>query len=107
VIIVYILANVALIRFFRSDPERSLWKHVVAPAVGVVALAYPLYYVAKPGQAGHYNLVPYLVLIWIVLGFVAYFVLRARSPEKLQAMGKVLAEEEDDLGEAHLTSAPV
>jgi amino acid transporter len=107
VIIVYILANVALIRFFRSDPERSLWKHVVAPAVGVVALAYPLYYVAKPGQAGHYNLVPYLVLIWIVLGIVAYYVLRARSPEKLQAMGKVLAEEEDDLGEAHLTSAPV
>jgi hypothetical protein len=42
-----------------------------------------------------------------VLGLVVYYVLRARSPEKLQAMGKVLAEEEDDLGEAHLTSAPV
>jgi amino acid transporter len=107
VIIVYMMANVALIRFFRSDPERNAWKHLIAPALGVIALAYPLYFVGKPGQSGHYNLVPYLVLIWIVLGFAAYYYLRARSPEKLQAMGKVLAEEEDDLGEAHLASAPV
>ena len=73
----------------------------------MVALAYPLYFTGKPGQAHPYDLVPYLVLIWIVLGLVAYYYLRARSPEKLQAMGKVLAEEEDDLGEAHLVSAPV
>ena len=107
VIIVYIMANVALIRFFRQDPERSVWKHVVAPALGVLALAYPLYYVGKPGQAHPYNLVPYLVLIWIALGLATYFYLRARSPQKLQALGKVLAEEEDDLAEGHLASAPV
>jgi amino acid transporter len=107
VIIVYMMANVALIRFFWSDPERSGWKHIVAPILGVLALAYPLYFVGKPGQAHPYDLVPYLVLIWIVLGLGTYYWLRARSPEKLQAMGKVLAEEEDDLGEAHLASAPV
>ena len=43
------LANVGLIRFFWRDPERSILKHVVAPILGIVALAYPLWSTAKPG----------------------------------------------------------
>ena len=107
VIIVYIMANVALIRFFARDPERNVWRHVVAPVAGIAALAYPLYYVAKPGQDHPYDLVPYLVLAWIVLGIATYLYFRARAPEKLAAIGKSLADEEDDLSEAHLMSAPV
>jgi amino acid transporter len=107
VIIVYIMANVALVKFFARDPERNVWKHVVLPIAGVLALAYPLYYVAKPGQAHPYNLVPYIVLIWIVLGLLTYMYFRARAPEKLAAIGRALAEEEDDLSEGHLMSAPV
>jgi hypothetical protein len=38
---------------------------------------------------------------------VTYFYFRARAPQKLTAVGKVLAEEEDDLSEGHLVSAPV
>jgi hypothetical protein len=38
---------------------------------------------------------------------VAYFVLRSRAPEKLAAVGQVLAEEEDDLSEGKLVSGPV
>lgn len=107
VIIVYMMANVALIRYFWRDPERSILRHVVAPLIGVAFLAYPLYFVAKPGQAYPYNLVPYLVLIWIVLGFGAYFYLRSQGPEKLATVGRAVAEEEDELGEGRLTSAPV
>ena len=107
VIIVYIMANVALIRFFAKDPERNVLKHVVAPLAGVAALAYPLYFVAKPGQSYPYNLVPYLVAIWIVLGLAVYFYLRSSAPEKLQAIGMALAEEEDDFAEGKLPSAPV
>jgi amino acid transporter len=107
VILVYLMANVALIRFFRNDPERSAVKHLVLPVLGILALAYPLYSVAKPGQDHPYDLVPYLVLAWVVLGLVAYFVLRSRAPEKLAAVGQVLAEEEDDLSEGKLVSGPV
>lgn len=107
VIIVYIMANVALIRFFAKDPERNVLKHVVAPLAGVVALAYPLYFVAKPGQSYPYNLVPYLVAIWIVLGLAVYFYFRSSAPQKLQAIGMALAEEEDDFAEGRLPSAPV
>jgi amino acid transporter len=107
VILVYIMANLALIRFFARDPERNVWRHVVTPVAGILALAYPLYYVSKPGQAHPYNLVPYLVLLWIVLGLAAYMYLRARAPEKLTAIGRALAEDEDDLAEGKLASAPV
>jgi amino acid transporter len=107
VIIVYIMANLALIRFFAKDPERNVLRHVLAPLAGVAALAYPLYFVAKPGQAYPYNLVPYLVGIWIVLGLAVYFYFRSSAPEKLQAIGMALAEEEEDFAEGRLASAPV
>jgi amino acid transporter len=108
IVIVYMMANLALIRFFARDPERNIFLHVVLPILGIAALAYPLYFVAKPGQAYPYNLVPYVVLVWIVLGFATYFYFRANSPEKLAAVGSVLAEEEDsDFAEGKLASAPV
>jgi amino acid transporter len=107
VILVYMMANIALIRFFARDPERNVLRHVVAPLLGIAALAYPLYFVAKPGQDHPYDLVPYLVLAWIVLGLATYLYFRARAPEKLAAVGKVLAEEEDDIAEGRLMSAPV
>jgi hypothetical protein len=42
-----------------------------------------------------------------VWGFVTYYWFRTRDPEKLAAVGKVLAEESDDVAEGHLVSAPV
>jgi amino acid transporter len=108
IVIVYIMANVALIRYFAKDPERNIFKHVILPILGIVALAYPLYFVAKPGQSYPYNLVPYVVLVWIVLGLATYFYFRANSPGKLAAVGSVLAEEEDgDFAEGRLASAPI
>jgi amino acid transporter len=107
IILVYMLANIGLIRFFWRDPERSILRHVVAPVLGVAALGYPLYSVAKPGQPFPYNLVPYFVLVWVVAGGVAYFYLRSRDPEKLKAVGRVLAEDEGDMAEGKLASGPI
>lgn len=107
VILVYMLANLALIRFFWRDGERSILRHVLVPVLGIAALAYPLYYTAKPGQSYPYNLVFYIVLAWVVWGLVTFFWFRAREPHKLAAVGKILAEESDDVSEGHLASAPV
>ncbi len=105
VILVYMLANVALIRFFWRDPERNIFKHVIAPLIGIAVLAYPLWSTAKPtGQTYPYNLVFWIVLAWVVAGAFAYFYLRSRSPEKLSAVGRVLAEDEEDMAEGHLAS---
>jgi len=107
VILVYMLSCLASIRYFARDPERSIVKHVILPLAGVAALGYPLYFVAKPGQSYPYNLVPYLVLAWVVLGVAAYFYFRATAPRKLAAIGRLIAEEEDDVAEGRLLSAPL
>ncbi len=93
IVIVYMLSNIALIRYFFKLPERNWFLHIVIPILGVLALAYPLWSVAQPGQAYPYNLVPYIVIIWLVLGVILYFYLRANSPEKLNALGSFMAEE--------------
>ena len=107
IILVYMLANVGLIRFFWRDPERSILKHVVFPILGIVALAYPLWSTAKPGQTYPYNLVFWIVLAWVVAGLFAYYYFRSRAPEKLAAVGRVLAEDEEDLAEGKLASGPI
>lgn len=93
IVIVYMLCDIALIRYFFSLPERNWFFHIVVPILGVAALAYPLWSVAQPGQSYPYNLVPYIAIGWIVLGAIVYFYFRARSPEKLTKLGAFLAEE--------------
>ena len=82
IVIVYILSNIALIRYFWHKPERRIVTHVVIPILGVLALAYPLYAVAAPGQAYPYNLVPIVVIIWVLLGLGLYLYYRADSSGK-------------------------
>jgi len=93
IVIVYMLSNIALIRYYFTLPERNLLLHIVIPILGVVALAYPLWAVAQPGQAYPYNLVPYIVIAWLIIGLVTYLYFRASAPEKLGAIGSFLAED--------------
>ncbi|MDQ2754972.1 MAG: APC family permease [Actinomycetota bacterium] len=95
IVIVYILSNIALIRYFWRLAERRIVTHVLIPLLGVLALLYPLYAVSAPGQAFPYNLVPIVVIVWILAGVVLYLYYRARSPQKIAALGSFLAE--DDL----------
>ena len=94
IVIVYLAANVSLIRYFWRDAERKIFTHVVVPVLGVLALAYPLYSVVVPGQPFPYNFVPWIVLVWIVLGIGLYVYYRTNSPEKIAALGSFLAEED-------------
>jgi amino acid transporter len=93
VILVYIMCNLALIRFFVRNGNLNVVLHVVAPILGTLGLLYPLWFVVAPGQAFPYNLVPYIVLAWIVVGVITYFYMRSNSPEKLAAFGSVVADE--------------
>jgi amino acid transporter len=107
IVLVYMLGNVALIRYFWRDPERSILKHVVFPIIGIVALAYPVYSTAKPNQSYPYNLVFWVVIVWLILGVIAYYYLKTRAPQKLEAVGRILAEDEEDLSEGRLPSGAV
>ena len=68
---------------------------MVVPTLGVAVLIYPLYSVANPLQPYPFNLVPIIVLAWVLAGLVLYLVYRARTPEKIAALGSFIAA--DDL----------
>jgi amino acid transporter len=107
IVVVYLGSNVALIRYFWTRPDRRVVSHIVLPVLGVLALAYPLYAVSKPGQAYPYNYVPWVVLAWIVAGVGLYLYYRAKSPEKIAAVGTFVAEDDlplDEQPEALLTA---
>ena len=99
IVLVYLASCVALIRYFWNTPERRVVAHVILPVLGVLALAYPLYAVSKPGQAYPYNLVPWVVLAWLVAGVGLFLYYRARSPQKITALGTFIAEDDLPLGE--------
>lgn len=93
IVIVYMMCNIALIRYFFRLPERNWLLHIIIPILGVASLAYPLWAVAQPGQAYPYNLVPYIVIAWLVVGVITYVYFRTSAPEKLTALGSFLAED--------------
>jgi len=100
IVLVYVLANIGLIKFYAKQPTFNVLRHLIFPAIGTLILLYPLYEVAKPGQAFPYNVVPYGVLAWVVLGFIVYAYLQKTSPEKLAALGATMATDEIDFAEA-------
>jgi amino acid transporter len=93
IVLVYLASNVALLRYFWRSPERRTLTHVVLPVLGVIALLYPLYVVSKPGQTYPYNLVPIVVLVWVLLGVGLFLYYRSTSPAKIAALGSFVAED--------------
>ena len=103
IVIVYILSNIALVKYFWKLPERKAFTHILVPILGVLALLYPLYAVANPAASYPYNLVPIIVVIWVIVGIVLYFYYKAKSPEKIAALGSFITE--DDLPEGEQNAA--
>jgi len=94
IVIVYIMSNIALIRYFWRDAERTVMKHLILPLLGVTALLYPLYAVSNPNASYPYNLVPWIVLIWLACGTGLFLYYRAKSPQKIAAIGNFVADED-------------
>ena len=99
IVIVYIMSNIALVKYFWKLAERKIITHVIVPVLGVLALLYPLYAVANPAQSYPFNLVPIIVLLWIAAGVVLYFYYKAKAPEKIASLGSFITEEDLPEGE--------
>ena len=93
VVFVYMLCNISLVVFFWKRADRNIVMHVIAPIIGTLGFIYPLWVVIAPGQAYPFNLLPYIIGIYVILGLAAYFYLRSSSPQKLAVFGSVLADE--------------
>jgi amino acid transporter len=95
ILVVYFLSNLALPFYYRRyrPQEFNVLKHAVLPVLGMIAIAVPVYYLVKPGQAAPYDWFPYAALGVIVVS-VAYAIwLSRRDPGLGDRVGSIVADE--------------
>jgi amino acid transporter len=95
ILVVYFLANLALPFYYRRyrPAEFNIVKHVVLPVLGMAAIAVPVYYLCKPGQANPYNWFPYAALGIVIISVIYAAVLTRRDPALGDRVGSIVADE--------------
>jgi amino acid transporter len=87
IVIMYIVANIALIVQFAKLRSAGIKKNpllwVVVPIIGLVVLAIPVYGDLHPGQTGPYAALPWLTLGLVALGVVYTIILGVVRPNAL------------------------
>jgi len=80
VIVLYIMANIALTAYILREhrDDYNVWKHLVVPLVGSLALLPVLWTTVLPVPSWPYNLTPYIFLGGLVVGLI-YMLWRERS----------------------------
>ena len=95
VLVVYALSNLALPFYYRKHhPDLFNWfRHGVLPILGLVSIAIPVYYLAKPGQPTPYDWFPWAALVFILLAVFYASVLVSRDPSIGDRVGSIVADE--------------
>jgi amino acid transporter len=98
IIMVYILGNIALVRFYRREypGEFSFWLHGVFPIVSSLFLVVALIGSIFPVPSYPLNLTPYIVLVWIIIGFAVLIYLRRKRPETIEAAKLIFTDDENN-----------
>jgi amino acid transporter len=95
ILVVYFLSNLALPFYYRKyrPQEFSVLKHLVLPVLGMIAIAVPVYYLSKPGQAAPYDWFPYAALITVIVAVIYAIALTSRDPSLGDRVGSIVADE--------------
>jgi amino acid transporter len=97
-IIMYLVANVALIvewvKFRRRGIHKNVWLWVVTPVIGAIVLAIPIWGDLRPGQPSPYNVLPWLTIGLIAVGVIYALVLGAVRPQVLERAPALLEGDE-------------
>ncbi|KRL05248.1 amino acid permease-associated region [Liquorilactobacillus oeni DSM 19972] len=67
-LLVYVLVNTGAIAYFRKQ-KQGRFKHLLAPIIGILVMIFPIYSNLWPIPAWPMNTFPYIVFIWLILGF--------------------------------------
>jgi amino acid transporter len=92
ILVVYFLALPFYYRKYEPQ-DFSIVKHVVLPALGMIAIAVPVYYLTKPGQPQPYNWFPWAALAIVVVSAVYAYILNSRDPGLGERAGSIVADE--------------
>jgi amino acid transporter len=94
VLFVYIFINVSVfLYFYRKERENfSFVRHALIPLVATAAVCLPIRGLIYPVPDPPYNLWPYLLAAWVLIGLVILFVISRRRPDLVEAMGHAFSE---------------
>jgi amino acid transporter len=95
VIFVYVMANLGVVLYYwRERRQEFNWiLHFVFPVGTSLILIYSLYASFNPFPAAPYNLSPFIVGVWLLIGIAILIVLRLRGNEAwLQKAGEIVGE---------------
>jgi amino acid transporter len=95
ILFVYLASNVALPFFYRKylPAEFNIIKHVLLPALGVIAIAIPIYYLFKPPIPQPYFWFPYVGLGVVAVSILYSIWLVRRDPGLGDRVGSIIADE--------------
>lgn len=93
-LIMYVIIHVALVvDTVRNHRAQFKWmRHGLLPAIGTLAMLYPLARTIYPLPEWPISLFALLVLVWIALGVLAMAILRRTRPEEIARAGAVIGE---------------
>lgn len=91
-LMVYLVCNASLIRFFARLRELSWWRHVTIPLIGIAVWLLPLWGSLKPGQSFPYNRFPVLVAVVVVVSAAYSVSLLRRRPALAGHIGSLITE---------------
>jgi hypothetical protein len=94
----YIVTDVGAIRVALADgPERAWWA-VLLPACGIAVAGYTLFKHISPVPESPYDLFPYIVAAWLVIGLIVTFLVPGFSKRVAAQLG--LESEQPELARA-------
>ena len=95
ILFVYFASNLALPFFYRKyrPAEFNIFKHVVLPLLGMVAIAIPIYYLFKPPIPQPYYWFPYVALGIVAVSILYSIWLVRRDPGLGDRVGSIVADE--------------
>ena len=67
-------------------------RHLILQVLGVLAIAFPLYELVKPGQPHPFDTYPYISLAIIVVAVVYALILNARDRTLATRIGSIVAD---------------
>jgi amino acid transporter len=91
----YVVSNIGLFVFYRREhrDEFSRGKHLLIPAIGIIALGVVVYYPVNPLPPWPVSLAPFIVLGWLVVGGIVVAVIyRGDRARNLALAGAAMGE---------------